>query len=368
MPEIKVYSSSRDPFTIVVSERDANPNELSREERDEILRETYRGLNTRPEGTIHYLIAGKQFRFEDIRRGSSSDPRVVEASPDAYQENLPHGRLGNMRAHDHRSIKAFRWRQGGIDVRSEASLPKYDVDENIVRFLLKTRVRLPVNANILEATVLRAYDYSIQEKRILGNELILEGVAQIPAQCDVNSERRTMIQLKVKWQDAEGIHEQHVPIEQSCLLGDTGVNATLEAILTSALNLPSVECDQIAREIREKLLAEKRELNLQNAYRALVDWLKARDARFIADPLVGPMPYTRSQTYYLRPAETLRFNGDCEDWAILGAAVMLRLGFEAWPAKISDTHLVTLAQEAKAGSPLHYLDLTADLPRAEHSE
>jgi len=373
MPKVEVVSSQAGNFSLEIPEMDGDPNQLGRKERDFILLQTYEALDSRPTGTIQFSVEGKRYRFEEMLRGSSSDRRAVASSPEDYQKNLMRALLPNLLAHG-RHTSPYRWDENGVAVVSSSSAPKVDVDQGFARIAISTKLRLPKGSSLLEVTpyfvdVLKEYtrEYKILKTEVQDNEVLIEGRAGLPLYCSTTTERRSEFRVLVKWQDPDGVHEAQVPIELDCFLGDIVDERDVPYVelATSATNLPSPECDQLAREIRVKLAAEKQPLTLENASRQLASLLKARGSLYLSDPTyLFSQNFTRAQSYFFRPAETLRFHGDCEDWAILGAAVLLRLGFEALPAQVSMTHVVTLAREAKPGAPVHFMDLTEELPES----
>jgi hypothetical protein len=218
-----------------------------------------------------------------------------------------------------RAIRApsapFRFRSDTLIVISMATAPDRFGDGRQSRWSVTVEIRgMPVG------TMVRAGD-STQEVSAVASadgSLIVTAEVEAPRHCRIQDQQRTFATIELIADAGTRV----VPVDHECLIGDV-VAATDDAseTLLGLAQASSRLLDEMATVLREYTTLEDMEA-------MLVEGLRARDAAYRTDPMLQPGTPSDAFTYVLRPEETLRYGGDCEDWSIVVAGLLARVGLE----------------------------------------
>lgn len=371
MNEILVQHPSHPNATISFPEDDGNPNHLSRRERDHIIEQTRSELGDERLHASRYIWGDSTLDFDALLRGSSRDIETVRNLTGAWQENGTSGNfLSNIRALRN-PILPFHWEQNGVVVNSTPNDlmegPRVILSQpNDVAWEVQAQIQIPegTTARILENGDMEGVEIlSFNQEE---NTLQLHVRMTAPRMCQYGVRSRTFFEIPIELQNPHGVETMRVPLDQQCLLGDyLGVDEYTTARLTAYSHRPSPIVEEIGQGIRHDFETAGSPLNVGAVWEALQSSIRFRGGRYVRDPMVVEGFYSAGSGYVLRPEETIRYGGDCEDWAILVTGVFRYLGFEAYTR---DLGMHSTTDVRGRDGRYHEFDLTQGVVRALTTE
>lgn len=227
-------------------------------------------------------------------------------------------RLGNIRT-THEPLRPFVWTDGVVRLASVAS-PALQVP-GYYEMTFTTDVRIEATDGWLIETVLpNAFALSTSAKSSEPGSWLGEVSARIPAICSVGV-RQSFVTVTVSLRHGSESRQVIVPVDHACLIGDSSQN-------TPGLTALIAPEDPAISEIVQSITSEDMNGGIESVHAALAEFLASHGARYRQDPVV-PAGMIEAEHYALAPSETLRYGGDCEDWAIVFASVLVRVGLRA---------------------------------------
>ncbi len=151
-----------------------------------------------------------------------------------------------------------------------------------------------------------------------------------PAICPL-SKNREPLQLEVTFKKGSETVVDSLSLDYQCLLGDVIENRY-------ANELVAKDVAELAHRYRQdpliqKLIAKARPFRTRYALteiQRVKEWIRFGERTESRDePNPSPLGLSRGIAYILSPTETVRYGGDCEDWAIFFGAYLAERGYTA---------------------------------------
>lgn len=227
------------------------------------------------------------------------------------------GRLPNLRAL--RTQQApFVWRATNVTVESNAEEARHVPGRYEETWIIRATVA--IHAGTVEAVEIAEPHRLLEVQRRAHNISVVVEV-RVPALCPAQGPARTYVTLVVRTLRPQ--RTWNVPIDQACIIGHLA--REIEHVVPSVVH-DSIAVRNLAAEIRRYVPARS---SLIDHIQRFATVIRNHRGTYRPDPRLYGLDRHPDELYGLLPDETLRYGGDCEDWALLVAGVLQRLGFPA---------------------------------------
>jgi hypothetical protein len=353
---------------VEIEERDGNPQHLTPEEATELFQRVHPLVSDYFLATSTIDVAGRTYDFEDILLDPYRREARHETEPASYPDHPTrfiwmHNFRIQPGIEQERWTVPFRWRDSALSVEARATRSESIPHSRFSHWQIQANlegtdpgIRLEVDPATSMGQVL-----SVQGE---GNHLSVTMAVEAPNGCSLDTETQTYLELGLRVYTGSEFYSLRVPVDFLCYLGEPLLFSQIppdedphEAQLRFMENLAATsqpETEEVVSEIRQALEENGRDLSLPNVLGELYRILQSRQAAYFSDApsyagfnsevfsgwsrrLDDNLDCFSPLMYLLPPDMTLRYNGDCEDWATFAVAVLTRLHFDAHVALI-DMH------------------------------
>jgi hypothetical protein len=237
----------------------------------------------------------------------------------------------------------FRFHEGSLVAISTATPPSAFGNGLRSRWSVTVEIRgMPAD------TAVQARDNTLEVDSVYtaDGSLIVTTEVEAPRYCRIRDQLRTFATIELVVEAGSLV----VPIDHACLLGDLVSGTDASETLLDLARAPSWSLDEMTETVRPRMA-------FADVETLLVDELRVRRSTYRPDPMVQRGTPADAFSYVLRPEETLRYGGDCEDWSIVVAGFLLRAGVQT-SIEIQPSHAFAAARSGGNFIPLDLVQVS----------
>lgn len=278
-------------------------------------------LSPHPQASSNVTPSGSAFELSEPNNSTASPFRIWEVG---------HG-YGNARF-DRHELEPWVISTDGLHVTVRSNSYSEDFDDYLA--LTVDLKRQSVNEEAWKIVSIDSPTPTVEINSLAPSENPGEYQAKLDVSLPKRCEERELITIDVQTSTGGKVETHTIPIDYRCLMGDIVDGGTLEEsaddlahitekyLYDSSISELVETAPSVPGTLEEEVQHIRKALKLDMSKHYKPDGFATYNGKM----LVGIEPYAFS------PNETVRFGGDCEDWAIFSAAYLTRRGFDAYIA------------------------------------